>query len=128
MTWCRNADKIICISYDPYKSNVFSLELCLLSVFGVDVHFLNYFGVAYDIHIIRMLTISYDYVAKDSLKKISYKLLRDELQNTINEKIKEFPYCFLSETLRKMLETDMLGRATIRKIYKDAKFFMGIID
>lgn len=48
--------------------------------------------------------------------KISYNLLRQTLQNAIDEKIKEFPYNFLIDTLRKMLEVDMVQRVNRRGI------------
>ncbi|OMJ79159.1 hypothetical protein SteCoe_20857 [Stentor coeruleus] len=116
------------ILYDPFKSDVFSLGLSLLSACGISVKNLNSFGQNHDVFIKSMLTISYGYIAYDSLKKISYKLLREELQNYICEKIKEFPYEILNDTLRRMLEVDIIERATIDEIFKDAKFYVGIFD
>lgn len=131
MTWHRKALEISYISYNPYKSNVFSLGLCLFSVCGLDIQYLNHFGINYDIFITAMLTINYDYIAKDSLKQVSNKLLRNELQNNINKKINEFPYNFLNRTLRKMLEVDIVDiveRVTIDEVYEDAQFYAGIFD
>ncbi|OMJ69413.1 hypothetical protein SteCoe_32863 [Stentor coeruleus] len=128
MTWRRIPKIMKFIKYDPYKSDIFSLGLCFLDILGIDIKGLNIFGINYDIHIMEMLTISYDYIAKDSLRKISYRLLREELQNAIDERIEKNPYNYLNDTLRRMLEVDIVNRATIDEIYKDAKYHVGIFD
>ncbi|OMJ86117.1 hypothetical protein SteCoe_12392 [Stentor coeruleus] len=122
MSWYRMAGNINSLKYDPYKSSIFSIGLSILSSCGIDIKGLNYFGEFYDIHIMEILTISYNFVVKDSLRMISYKKLRKELQFAIDKKIKEFPYDFLKLTLRRMLEVDIVERATFEKIYNDAKF------
>ncbi|OMJ66247.1 hypothetical protein SteCoe_36983 [Stentor coeruleus] len=116
------------IRYDPLKSDVFSLGLCFLDIFGIEIYNLNYFGSNYDIHIMEMLTISYDYIIGDSLRNLSYKLLREELQNRINNKIQENLYDYLNDTIRRMLEVDMVERVTMDEVYKDAKFHVGIFN
>ncbi|OMJ65077.1 hypothetical protein SteCoe_39420 [Stentor coeruleus] len=128
MAWTKLADKINFIIYNPYKSNIFSLGLCLLNACGIDITNLNIFGSFWNIHIGKLLTVGYDYIVKDSLKQVSYNLLREELQDTIDKKIKEFPYDSLSKTLRKMLEVDMVERASFDKLYRDAKYYMGIFN
>lgn len=75
-----------------------------------------------------MLTISYDYIAKDSLRSISYKNLCYTLQEKIDQKIKEFPYESLRKILRKMLEVDMVKRADINQVFEEAKLHIGIFD
>ncbi|OMJ65279.1 hypothetical protein SteCoe_38629 [Stentor coeruleus] len=124
----RMPDMIICVLYDPFKSDVFSLGLSILSACGIDVTNLNCFGQGYEVFIKSMLTISYGYIAYDSLKRISYRLIREELQKAIDEAIKKFPYDILRNTLRRMLEVDIVERATIDEIYKDAKFYVGIFN
>lgn len=129
MTYRRRIfDDMKFIMYDPYKSEVFSLGLCFLYVCGIEINSLNLFGPNYDIHIKEMLVISYDYIAKDSLRKVSYKKLREELQVAIDKKIEENPYDFFNDILRRMLEVDMVERATIEEVYRDAKFNVGIFD
>lgn len=116
------------IKYDPFKSDVFSIGLNILYALGIDIKMLNEFGKNSDIYIHDMLKINYDYIAKDSLRSISYNLLREELQEKIDKKIQEVEYEFLRKTLRKMLEVDIVNRSSIEEIYEDAKFYMRIFD
>ncbi|OMJ90272.1 hypothetical protein SteCoe_7383 [Stentor coeruleus] len=126
--WARLMNTNHYIKYNPFKSDVFSIGLCLLKVCGIDINGLNDFGMFYDVHIFEILTIGYDYIVKDTLRKKSYDLLRNELQAKIDKKIEEFPYEFLKDTLRKMLEVDMVKRSDIQEIFKDASYFMGKFD
>ncbi|OMJ85404.1 hypothetical protein SteCoe_13240 [Stentor coeruleus] len=129
-TWTLLANTLssLFIKYNPFKSDVFSIGLSLLDACGIDIKGLNEFGKFYHIHIKELLTINYNYIVNDSLRRISYRILRDELQNTINKKIEDFPYDFLKQTLRKMLEVDFIKRASIKSIFKHAKHFMQILD
>lgn len=77
MTQRRFHHKISYVLYDPFKSDIFSLGLCLLSVFGLNIKSLNYFGLNCDVFMTKMITLSYDYIVKDSLKRISYKFLKN---------------------------------------------------
>ncbi|OMJ88094.1 hypothetical protein SteCoe_9992 [Stentor coeruleus] len=126
MTQRRMHNTILSILYDSFKSDVFSLGLSILSACGIDVTNLNCFGQNYDEFIRSMITVSYE-CTDDSLKT-TYKLIREELQKTIDERINEFRYYFLNDTLSIMLEVNILERATIDEIYKDAKYFVGIIE
>lgn len=54
MTWYRFNDTINFIKYDPYKSSVFSLGLCLLSVCNINIKGLNLYGTSYNIHIMEL--------------------------------------------------------------------------
>ncbi|OMJ65414.1 hypothetical protein SteCoe_38270 [Stentor coeruleus] len=128
MTQRRMPGKIFSVLYDPFKSDVFSLGLSILSTCRIDVTNLNCFDLNYDVFIKSMLTVSYGYIAYDSLKRISYRLIREKLQKAIDEAIKKFPYDILYCTLRRMLEVDIVERATIDEIYKDAKYYVGIFD
>ncbi|OMJ71773.1 hypothetical protein SteCoe_29916 [Stentor coeruleus] len=134
MTYVRLTNKTNYLLYDPFKSDVFSLGLTFLSILRasdnkpISIEGLNMFGINYDVHILEIITKSYDYIVQDSLRQISYNMLRKELQNAIDKKIEGIKNDFLKEPLRKMLEVDMVQRATIDQIYNDAKFMMGIFD
>ncbi|OMJ67870.1 hypothetical protein SteCoe_34864 [Stentor coeruleus] len=126
MAWYRLSSDMRYLNYDPFKSEVFSLGLIFLSIGKISIEGLNKFGEHYDIiHIKALLTISYNYIVKDSLKVISYKMLANELQNLIDERINLCPYDFLKSILRKMLEVDMVKRSTINDIYHLAKCHVG---
>lgn len=125
MTWARISNIMRFIKYDPYKSDVFSIGLSILHSCGVDIKQLNEYGENYDVHIMQMLTINYDFIAKDSLRKVFYRLLRENLQKDIDNKIQEFRYESLKGVLRSMLEVDIMQRSNIDQVFNDAKLLVG---
>lgn len=127
-TWCNYAHKINCIFYDPFKSEIFSIGLVILKVTGIDITDLNIFDINDEIHIIKLLTVNYNYIVDDSLKSISYKRLKGKLHETIKNQIDREPYTSLKFLLKKMLKVDMVERADITEIYNIACFYMGKIN
>lgn len=125
-TWINLSLALPWLKYDPYKSDIFSMGLSLLSACKIDIKGLNEYGLFRDVHIKEMLTINYNYIAGDSLRKVSYKILRENLQKNIDEKLSEFPYGSLREILRGMLEVDMIERSDIERTYKEIMYLMGL--
>ncbi|OMJ67717.1 hypothetical protein SteCoe_35043 [Stentor coeruleus] len=109
------------ISYDPFKSDVFSIGLCFLNSFGVDIKNLNDYDDSFYGYIYEILMNGYDNFVKDSLRRFSFKLLRNRLQKNIDEIVDEFPLESLREILKNMLEVDMAKRPSIRHVYKKAE-------
>lgn len=128
MTWCRLSYDLGYLIYDPFKSDLFSIGLCLLKACKCDISNLNIFGKNFDVYIKAMLKNGYDYVAKNSLLKISYNIIRKKLQKVIDERIAEFPYDSLRSVLRSMLEVDMMKRVGIDQVYYEMKIKVGISD